>query len=60
MKVNTAVLCMDCESVTEAKGHTCPRCGSTALWNLSRFIAGPPQADIDREVERVLRTAGKP
>lgn len=50
-----AVICIDCESVTNAM-HDCPACGGTSLLSLSRVlnrteIEGEP---LDPEAARVL------
>jgi DNA-directed RNA polymerase subunit RPC12/RpoP len=33
-----AVLCMDCESVSNSRGGTCPACGSIAVINLKNLV----------------------
>lgn len=34
--LNLAVLCIDCETVSNSKGGTCPACGSIAIINMQR------------------------
>lgn len=34
-----AMLCVDCEFIRELGEPACPRCGSTAVWPLEKFIS---------------------
>jgi rRNA maturation endonuclease Nob1 len=36
--VSRAVLCVDCEQITEARKGTCPICGSSALFSLAVLL----------------------
>ena len=41
-----AVLCADCERISEARGN-CPVCGSAALLNLARVLARPAPPNVE-------------
>lgn len=56
VNLSRAVICLDCRRVSDSRHHHCEVCGSTAIWNLAKFLNGPAQPEIDRVVERVLRT----
>jgi hypothetical protein len=43
--LKNAVLCGDCDCITEATGHTCPVCQSTALASLAVHIEPLPHID---------------
>ena len=36
--LNRAVLCVNCEYVSDATGENCPRCGSPSLLSLARIL----------------------
>ena len=38
MKIGSAKVCLDCEELFEV-AQSCPRCGSTSWWYISRWIA---------------------
>jgi hypothetical protein len=38
--LQSAVLCMDCECVTEGRSEECPVCGSHALFSVARILDG--------------------
>ena len=38
--LQSAVLCMDCETISNSPHDECPACGSRSLWNLSRIMGG--------------------
>jgi hypothetical protein len=40
VRLQRAVLCADCEVISEAKNGHCDACGSQALLNLSRILGG--------------------
>ena len=48
----SAVLCVDCESVTNSRGDECPVCGSRSLLSLARTLGGTLAAyHVDRTKE---------
>lgn len=42
--LNLAVLCVDCETVSNSKGGTCPACGSIAVHNLQQYAKAQKEA----------------
>lgn len=38
--LQTAVLCVDCESVTDSRSNQCPVCGSHSIFNLFKVLGG--------------------
>jgi hypothetical protein len=54
----TAVLCEECERISESPNETCVGCGSKAITNLSRLLAkeSPMLTEIERVVDEVLKT----
>lgn len=39
IRLDRAMLCLDCESIFEAEGpQRCPACGSDAAWSLGRAL----------------------
>ncbi len=38
VRLDRAVLCVDCEHISEAAGERCPRCGSPSLLGLARVL----------------------
>jgi hypothetical protein len=38
--LQTAVLCVDCESVTDSRSNQCPVCGSHSIFNLFQVLGG--------------------
>ena len=38
--LQTAVLCVDCESVTGSRSNQCPVCGSHSIFNLFQVLGG--------------------
>jgi DNA-directed RNA polymerase subunit RPC12/RpoP len=38
--LQTAVLCVDCESVTDSRSNQCPVCGSRSIFNLFKVLGG--------------------
>lgn len=41
IRLQSAVLCANCEVVSEGTNGQCAACGSQALLNLSRILGGP-------------------
>ncbi|MGH9580673.1 MAG: hypothetical protein ACRD2R_06755 [Terriglobales bacterium] len=41
LRLEQAVLCLDCETVSTARNATCPACAGRALMSLSRPLGGP-------------------
>jgi hypothetical protein len=35
-----AVLCVDCETLSDARGHACPACGGQALMSVAAVLGG--------------------
>lgn len=40
VSLKSAMLCVDCESVTSTRGDECPVCGSRAVLSLARMLGG--------------------
>ena len=66
--LQAAVLCADCEIITESHNGRCRICGGSALLGLARVLGGPigPQrailldpaeAELDRLVEDLIESA---
>ena len=45
-----AVLCADCECISESRGQVCAVCGGRSLVNLGRLLGSAMQAEIDGDV----------
>ena len=41
VSLQKAALCVECEHISEADGHRCPRCGSPSLLSLARVLDRP-------------------
>ncbi len=63
-----AVLCADCEIITECRGGHCRICGGSALLSLARVLGGPigperavlldpAEAEVNRLVEELIESA---
>jgi len=53
MKLKFAFLCIDCTEVNDlAPRGKCNRCGSEAVFPLSRALAADPKAFLPRRLER--------
>ena len=66
--LQTAVLCADCEIITESCGGRCRICAGSALLSLGRVLGGPigperailldpEEADVNRLVEELIESA---
>lgn len=55
--LSKAVLCVDCDQVSDAKGSVCPASGSKALVNLMRLLEGTiaPEPISVSELESLAR-----
>jgi hypothetical protein len=42
----TAVLCVDCECLSDARGSICPACGSSALMSVAAALGGALAAEV--------------
>ena len=51
MKLSTALLCLDCETLTDRQ--ICPGCGGTALFLLSKWLVAR-DAERDPSQEEVV------
>lgn len=71
VSLQTAVLCVDCEIITENHGGTCRICGGRALLSLDRVFGGPlgetravlldpAEVDAKRLVEDLIESAYRP
>ena len=52
-----AVLCVDCESISNSRFHECPVCGSCSLLSIARMLGGtllPPKANCIQNDDNVL------
>jgi len=69
--LQTAVLCADCEVITENRGGQCRICGGRALLSIGRVLGGPigdqravlldpAAAEITRLVEELIESAYRP
>lgn len=45
VSLETAILCVDCETISTSIGTRCYLCGSSALLSLSRILGGPLRAN---------------
>ena len=59
--LQSAVLCADCEMITENRGGACRICGGKALLSMARVLGGPIEGDratlldaADAEVQRLV------
>ncbi len=43
MPLEEAVLCAECQHISDARGEACPRCQSRSLLNLARVLNRPEQ-----------------
>lgn len=66
--LQSAVLCADCEVITESHGGRCRICGGSALLSLGRVLGGPigperavlldaAEAEVNRLVEELIESA---
>lgn len=46
MKLQEALLCIDCETVYAIGSNRCPQCGSQVAYPLSRALDRPPVAAV--------------
>ena len=69
--LQSAVLCADCEVITENRGGACRICGGRALLSLACVLGGPIEgdratlldiadADVARLVEELIESAYRP
>ena len=69
--LQAAVLCADCEVITENRGGHCRICGGSALLSLARVLGGPiegqratlldaAEAEVQRLVEELIESAYRP
>lgn len=69
--LQAAVLCADCEVITENHGGYCRICGGRALLSLDRLLGGPlgedratlldpAAAEVTRLVEELIESAYRP
>lgn len=50
IKLDRALLCLDCESLYEALGgQQCPNCGSNTAWMIGRALNRVTTTDLDKE-----------
>jgi hypothetical protein len=53
IRMDRALLCLDCESIFEAEGHqTCPACGSATAWAIGRALNREPDTVFAESVSR--------
>ncbi len=63
-----AVLCVDCEIITESRGGRCRVCGGSALLSLARVLGGPlgaqrtillnpAEAEMEQVIESLIESA---
>lgn len=71
LSLQSAVLCVDCEVITESQGGHCRICGGQALISISRVLGGPlgeqravlldpAEAEVTRLVEELIESAYRP
>lgn len=69
--LQAAVLCADCEVITENHGGFCRICGGRALLSLNRVLGGPvegrratlldaSEAEVQRLVDELIESAYRP
>ena len=69
--LQSAVLCADCEIITENRGGQCRVCGGRALLHIGRVLGGPlgeqravlldpAEAEVNRLVEELIESAYRP
>jgi len=69
--LHAAVLCVDCELITQAHARSCPFCGGCALLSVARVLGGPigedravlldpAAAEVKRLVEELIESAYLP
>jgi len=58
MKVKNARVCVDCDNVFGKNHFTCPQCGSTSWFYLSRFV--PSMQDDEQEVRSSYQPDHRP
>lgn len=46
--LSVAVLCANCETISDAKHDACPKCGSKSLINLGRIL----NREVDSQMKR--------
>lgn len=39
-RMQDAVICLDCEAISDTKANECPSCGGRGLWRLSQWLDG--------------------
>ena len=71
LPLRSAILCVDCELITQAHAGTCPVCGGCALLSVARVLGGPlgedravlldpAAAEVKRLVEELIESAYLP
>ncbi len=50
VRLEEAVLCVDCEAITDSKGPVCDACGHGALLSLGRILGTIPPEDAAKVV----------
>ena len=69
--LQSAVLCADCELITQSRTGQCPICGGRALLSIGRVLGGPlgdnraimldpAEAEVTRLVEELIESAYRP
>ena len=53
LHLSRAVLCVQCESVSDCNKESCPVCGSASLMNLARVLNGQAREMSLEELERM-------
>jgi hypothetical protein len=48
--LNRAMLCLDCEVISQSRGDECPACGSRSLLCLARVLGGSLRHDQSARV----------
>jgi rRNA maturation endonuclease Nob1 len=51
LPLRSAVLCVDCNTVSSAPGNSCPACGSPSLMSLSAVLDRKPAKSVSVELE---------
>ena len=59
VRLNKAVLCANCELISEGLNGHCASCGSEALLRLNELLGGPAGSDLHFDLTPVL-TEGSP
>jgi hypothetical protein len=58
--LQNAVLCANCEVVSDSRNGHCIVCGSPSLMNLSRVLSGSEEGDKEEETSEQMVSCNQP